>query len=270
MADLLGVHPEDIVFIGGDTAKIPSGSGTHSDRSMRLGGTLMVEASADVVAQGKAVAAKILGVPEAEISFTDGLFATPNSNRRLTIIDVAQGDERRPCACRRQAVAIQEDLHRPHSGLSDRLRHLRGRDRSRHRRDQHSALRLDRRRRPGDQSADPAWPGAWRHRAGHRSGAGRGRALRRQRPGADRQLHGLRHSARGSGAVIRHRADGGPDLWQPAAGQGRRRGRHHAGAGGGDERHHGRAEGLTASSISTCRRHRRASGARSRRRRKAA
>ena len=36
MADLLGVHPEDIVFIGGDTAKIPSGSGTHSDRSMRL------------------------------------------------------------------------------------------------------------------------------------------------------------------------------------------------------------------------------------------
>jgi carbon-monoxide dehydrogenase large subunit len=90
MADLLGVHPEDIVFIGGDTAKIPSGSGTHSDRSMRLGGTLMVEAATDVVAQGKALAAKILGVPESEIAFTEGLFATPNSNRRLTIYDVAQ------------------------------------------------------------------------------------------------------------------------------------------------------------------------------------
>ena len=90
MADLLGVHPEDIVFIGGDTARIPSGSGTHSDRSMRLGGTLMVEASADVVAQAKAVAAKILGVAEAEISFVDGLFATPTSNRRLTIYDIAQ------------------------------------------------------------------------------------------------------------------------------------------------------------------------------------
>jgi aerobic carbon-monoxide dehydrogenase large subunit len=90
MADLLGVHPEDIVFIGGDTAKIPSGSGTHSDRSMRLAGTLMVEASAEVVAQAKALAAKILGVREIEVSFTDGLFATPNSNRRLTIFDVAQ------------------------------------------------------------------------------------------------------------------------------------------------------------------------------------
>ena len=244
MADLLGVHPEDIIFIGGDTAKIPSGSGTHSDRSMRLGGTLMFEASADVVAQGKAVAAKMLDVPEAEIDFTDGLFATPNSNRRLTVYDVAQGDGRKSRARRRQAAAIQEDLHRPHPGLSDRLRDLRGRDRSRHRRDQHAALRLDRRRRTGDQPAHPARPGAWRHRPGHRPGAGGGRALRRGRPGADRQLHGLRHPARASGAVVRHRADRGPDQGQSAARQGRRRGRHHAGAGGGDERHHGRAEGL--------------------------
>jgi carbon-monoxide dehydrogenase large subunit len=90
MADLLGVHPEDIVFIGGDTAKIPSGSGTHSDRSMRLGGTLMFQASEDVVAQAKAVSAKILGVPEGDVSFDDGLFAAPNSNRRLTIYDVAR------------------------------------------------------------------------------------------------------------------------------------------------------------------------------------
>jgi carbon-monoxide dehydrogenase large subunit len=96
MADLLGVHPEDIIFIGGDTAKIPSGSGTHSDRSMRLGGTLMFQASEDVVAQAKAVSAKILGVPESEVSFNDGLFATPNSNRRLTIYDVAQAMSENP------------------------------------------------------------------------------------------------------------------------------------------------------------------------------
>ena len=96
MADLLGVQPEDIVFIGGDTAKIPSGSGTHSDRSMRLGGTLMVQASEDVVAQAKAVSAKILGVPASEVSFDDGLFAAPNSNRRLTIFDVAKAMDENP------------------------------------------------------------------------------------------------------------------------------------------------------------------------------
>jgi carbon-monoxide dehydrogenase large subunit len=90
MADLLGVHPQDIRLIAGDTAKVASGSGTHSDRSMRLAGTLMFQACNDVLAQAKAVAAKMLDVPEAAINFTDGLFITPKSNRRLTIYDVAQ------------------------------------------------------------------------------------------------------------------------------------------------------------------------------------
>ena len=96
MADLLGVTPEDIRFIGGDTALIASGSGTHSDRSMRLGGTLMFQASADVLGQAKAVAARILEVAEADINFSDGMLVTPNSNRRLTIFDVAQAIDQNP------------------------------------------------------------------------------------------------------------------------------------------------------------------------------
>ena len=105
MADLLGVHPEDIKFIGGDTQLVASGSGTHSDRSMRLAGTLMVQASGDVVAQAKSVSAKMLDVPEAEIDFTDGLFVTPKSNRRLTIYDVAQALADNP------ALAPVKSLH---------------------------------------------------------------------------------------------------------------------------------------------------------------
>jgi aerobic carbon-monoxide dehydrogenase large subunit len=105
MADLLGVHPEDIKFIGGDTQLVASGSGTHSDRSMRLAGTLMVQASGDVIAQAKSVAAKVLDVPEAEIDFTDGLFVTPKSNRRLTIYDVAQALADNP------ALAPVKNLH---------------------------------------------------------------------------------------------------------------------------------------------------------------
>jgi carbon-monoxide dehydrogenase large subunit len=96
MADLLGVHPEDIKFIGGDTATVASGSGTHSDRSMRLAGTLMFQASADILGQAKTVAAKILGVPEIEIDFADGLLVTPKSNRRLTIVDIAQAIDENP------------------------------------------------------------------------------------------------------------------------------------------------------------------------------
>ena len=105
MADLLGVHPEDIKFIGGDTALVASGSGTHSDRSMRLAGTLMVQASNEVVGQAKAVAAKLLDVGAAEIEFSDGLFVTPKSNRRLTIYDVAQALADNP------ALAPDRTLH---------------------------------------------------------------------------------------------------------------------------------------------------------------
>ena len=107
MADLLGVRPEEIMFIGGDTAKVASGSGTHSDRSMRLGGTLMVEASSDVIGQAKAVAAKMLGVPDADITFSDGLFEAPRSNRRLTIYDVAQALDENPSLGARQDAARQ-------------------------------------------------------------------------------------------------------------------------------------------------------------------
>jgi aerobic carbon-monoxide dehydrogenase large subunit len=90
MADQLGVRPDDIRFVSGDTARIASGSGTHSDRSMRLGGALMVQAAAEVVAQAKAAAARMLDVAEADVAFDDGLFQTSKSNRRLTIYDVAQ------------------------------------------------------------------------------------------------------------------------------------------------------------------------------------
>ena len=96
MADLLGVRPEEVKFIGGDTKLVASGSGTHSDRSMRLAGTLMVEASGEVVKQGKAAAARMLDVAATEIEFTDGLFVTPKSNRRLTIYDVAQAIDENP------------------------------------------------------------------------------------------------------------------------------------------------------------------------------
>ncbi len=55
-----------------------SGGGTHSDRSMRLAGTLMVEASDNVVTQAKKVAAAIASKSRrSDVAFTDGLFVAP-------------------------------------------------------------------------------------------------------------------------------------------------------------------------------------------------
>jgi CO/xanthine dehydrogenase Mo-binding subunit len=96
MADLLGVRPEDIKFLGGDTSLVASGSGTHSDRSMRLAGTLMHRAANELIAQARAVAARLLEVAEPDIAFGDGLFSAPDSNRRLSFFDIAQALKENP------------------------------------------------------------------------------------------------------------------------------------------------------------------------------
>src|SRR5712691_2518009 len=90
MADQLGVDPEAINFVSGDSATLASGGGTHSDRSMRLAGSLMVETSRKVIEKARAIAAVMLDVAEGDISFADGLFVAPNSNRRLTLFDIAR------------------------------------------------------------------------------------------------------------------------------------------------------------------------------------
>ena len=90
MADQLGVQPDAINFVSGDSATLASGGGTHSDRSMRLAGSLMVETSRTVIDKARRIAAAMLDVAERDISFADGLFMAPNSNRRLTLFDIAR------------------------------------------------------------------------------------------------------------------------------------------------------------------------------------
>ncbi len=96
MADQLGITPDDVNFIQGDTATLASGGGTHSDRSMRLAGSLMVETSRTIVGKARRVAAHVLDVAEADVAFDDGLFVTPKSNRRLSLFDVARAAAEQP------------------------------------------------------------------------------------------------------------------------------------------------------------------------------
>ena len=85
VADALQVEMAAVRLVTGDTRRIEVGGGTHSDRSMRLGGTLLVQACAEIVAKARAVVAAELGVSEAEVVHEDGLFGHPGSNRTLTL-----------------------------------------------------------------------------------------------------------------------------------------------------------------------------------------
>src|SRR5579875_1267218 len=67
VADILQVPLERVAVLFGDTAVSVSGGGTHSDRSMRLGGAVLVRASEEIVGRAKKLAAWKLEVAELDI-----------------------------------------------------------------------------------------------------------------------------------------------------------------------------------------------------------
>ncbi|WP_250517159.1 xanthine dehydrogenase family protein molybdopterin-binding subunit [Caballeronia sp. INDeC2] len=89
VAQHLGVPIASITLRTGDTAFVSVGGGSHSDRSMRLGGMLLVDTAAQIVAQGKRVAAELFDVAPENVSFANGAFADTASSREISLFDVA-------------------------------------------------------------------------------------------------------------------------------------------------------------------------------------
>jgi aerobic carbon-monoxide dehydrogenase large subunit len=90
LCDRLGISPDRVHYVQGDTDKVAIGEGTGGSRSAALGGSAVHLATEKIVAKAKVIAASVLGADTDEISFEDGLFSTPRSNRRLTIGEVAR------------------------------------------------------------------------------------------------------------------------------------------------------------------------------------
>lgn len=93
VASLLGVPHEDVHIVTGDSDIIPAGGGSHSDRSMRLGGIVMTEASEKIIEQGKTIAADALEAAEADLMFEDGVYTVDGTDRQIGLIDVAARTE---------------------------------------------------------------------------------------------------------------------------------------------------------------------------------
>lgn len=89
IAQHLGVTIASITLRTGDTAFVSVGGGSHSDRSMRLGGMLLVDTAARIVATGKQVAAALFNVSSERVTFANGEFADSGSDRRIGLFEVA-------------------------------------------------------------------------------------------------------------------------------------------------------------------------------------
>jgi len=83
VCEWLGVKPEQVRLVTGDTDRVQAGGGSASARSMRLGSWVTAKAADEVVEKGRRIAAARLEVAEADIEFSQGRFVvTGNGSRR--------------------------------------------------------------------------------------------------------------------------------------------------------------------------------------------
>lgn len=88
-AEWLGVAVEQVNIILGDTDVVHVGGGSHSGRSMRMAGTVIVMAADDLIAKGKRLASHVLEAAETDIDFADGRFSIGGTDRSITLFELA-------------------------------------------------------------------------------------------------------------------------------------------------------------------------------------
>jgi aerobic carbon-monoxide dehydrogenase large subunit len=116
VSDLLRVPVESVRIILGDTDVVQVGGGSHSGRSMRHAATLFAKALPDLVAQGKKVAAAILGSVPEHIEFSDGRFSARETNRNFDFLELAEEAARHELPQELKdgiAVVTDHEMHDP-------------------------------------------------------------------------------------------------------------------------------------------------------------
>ncbi|WP_214367800.1 xanthine dehydrogenase family protein molybdopterin-binding subunit [Pseudonocardia sp. H11422] len=89
-ADALGVHPDDVEVLHGDTAVAPFGRDTYGSRSLPVGGVAVHLSAGKVAEKAKKIAAHLLEAAEDDIEFAGGRFSVAGtSGPAVTIQEVA-------------------------------------------------------------------------------------------------------------------------------------------------------------------------------------
>src|SRR5262245_60674670 len=75
--DRLGLHPDDIRYVEGDTDRVAFGVGTFGSRTTAIGGSALWVAADKLIVKGKRIAAHLLEASEPDIEFAAGGSAWP-------------------------------------------------------------------------------------------------------------------------------------------------------------------------------------------------
>ncbi|MGC2781242.1 MAG: xanthine dehydrogenase family protein molybdopterin-binding subunit [Bradyrhizobium sp.] len=89
VADWFGIPFDRVNLRQGDTDFVLMGSGSHSSRSLRVGGLLLGRAAAEILDKGKKVASVLLQAQASEVVFGNGKFTVADGSRSASIFEVA-------------------------------------------------------------------------------------------------------------------------------------------------------------------------------------
>ncbi len=89
VADLLGVDPNNVEIVHGDTSKIPFGMGTYGSRSLAVCGSAIVRGVEKIISKGKKIAAHMMETTDDKVDFDEGVFSVRGTNKTVSFGDVA-------------------------------------------------------------------------------------------------------------------------------------------------------------------------------------
>ena len=89
LADRLGIEPERVVLVHGDTALVKSGGGSGGSRSLQVGGTAVLAGANAVVDAGRKLAAHALEAAEGDIELAAGRFRIAGTDRSIGLFELA-------------------------------------------------------------------------------------------------------------------------------------------------------------------------------------
>jgi carbon-monoxide dehydrogenase large subunit len=90
VCDRLGLDPNEVHYLQGDTDQIFFGEGTGGSRSATMGGSAFLMATDKVVTKATRIAAHLLKLEPGDVNFEDGIFSSKKTNQTLTIKEVAR------------------------------------------------------------------------------------------------------------------------------------------------------------------------------------
>jgi aerobic carbon-monoxide dehydrogenase large subunit len=117
VASRLQIPFEQVAIVFGDTDLAQIGGGSHSDRSMRLAGTILLRAANAIIARGRMLAAHALEAAEADIAYAAGRFTVAGTDRSIGLFETAAvaTDPRTPETLRGPLAATEEVSRRFHA-----------------------------------------------------------------------------------------------------------------------------------------------------------